>query len=590
MSSAPTHTADRAPTDQVENIKDTIESLVIAFILAFVFRGFLVEAFVIPTGSMAPTLFGKHGTELCTECGWEYAYGLPDRHRERDKIKCPNCDWETASHELLPYHVSRSRCNKGKQWFNRNLKPKNPEVAELISHLSFQPKSGDRILVFKWPFDLGGPLLEAQRWDVVVFKNPLNGEDNYIKRLVGLPNEVLEIIDGDVYTCRVDELDAETRDLLDELVEAKYQVFQEGNGGSSARLRDVQKKLTIALNSKYRIQRKTSIAQEALWRVVFHQDYLPREAQRKRLPPRWEATGLPAGGSRWNTSQPRIRFDGLGGDRQTIEFRGKSIVDFYAYNYGSRMGEPSEPVGDLRLKLVLDYAEGAGVLGLRLAKSDDVFAVEFDPNGEVVLERQGERVPHAQRLRKIAHMLPWKVGEPIEIEFGIVDYRVYVKINGATESLIETTDEDYAPQIEQLRRRNHRQRHPPRAQIYADDLNLTLAHVVLERDVHYKNGTPGSNKGHLPWGTTGSPIYLRDGEHFMLGDNSPASQDSRLWVKPGDYLRERGRDYQIGTVPADQLIGKAFFVYWPSGRRIHWLPLLKDYGMIPSVGKMRWIR
>ena len=87
MSSASIHTATRAPTDQVENIKDTIESLVIAFILAFVFRGFLVEAFVIPTGSMAPTLFGMHGTEICSECGWEYAYGLPDRHPEREKIK-----------------------------------------------------------------------------------------------------------------------------------------------------------------------------------------------------------------------------------------------------------------------------------------------------------------------------------------------------------------------------------------------------------------------------------------------------------------------------------------------------------------------
>ncbi len=132
MSSAPTHTAGRAPTDQVENIKDTIESLVIAFILAFVFRGFLVEAFVIPTGSMAPTLFGKHGTEICRDCGWEFAYGLPDRHAEREKIKCPNCDWEAASHELLPYHVSRNRCVKRKQWFQPNLKPKSPEVAELI--------------------------------------------------------------------------------------------------------------------------------------------------------------------------------------------------------------------------------------------------------------------------------------------------------------------------------------------------------------------------------------------------------------------------------------------------------------------------
>ena len=35
------------------DIKETIESILIAFILAFIFRGFVVEAYVIPTGSMA---------------------------------------------------------------------------------------------------------------------------------------------------------------------------------------------------------------------------------------------------------------------------------------------------------------------------------------------------------------------------------------------------------------------------------------------------------------------------------------------------------------------------------------------------------
>ena len=42
------------------SIIDTLQSLLIAFILAFTFRGFVVEAFVIPTGSMAPTLLGAH--------------------------------------------------------------------------------------------------------------------------------------------------------------------------------------------------------------------------------------------------------------------------------------------------------------------------------------------------------------------------------------------------------------------------------------------------------------------------------------------------------------------------------------------------
>ena len=54
--------------------RETIESIVIAFILAFVFRAFIVEAYRIPTGSMAPTLYGAHRTTICPDCGYEYAY------------------------------------------------------------------------------------------------------------------------------------------------------------------------------------------------------------------------------------------------------------------------------------------------------------------------------------------------------------------------------------------------------------------------------------------------------------------------------------------------------------------------------------
>ncbi len=583
------------PTDQVENIKDTIESLVIAFILAFVFRGFLVEAFVIPTGSMAPTLYGKHGTQICPDCGWEYAYGLPDRHPERERIRCPNCNWGSASHVELPYHGPR--CTKYDQWFGSNLERMNPRLAEQVSHLSFEPQSGDRILVFKWPFDLGGPVLDPQPWDVVVFKNPLNGEDNYIKRLIGVPGEVLEIIEGDVYTCSVDELDEQTRKLLGDVVEWKHRLVypSEGSDSPKSEIRKLQRKLVGVLNHKLTIRRKTPSAEKSLWRVVFHQDYLPpRTVRRSR--PRWAvrdaraagSTGFAgAGASRWDASTPRIRFDGQDHGRQTLQFTGKRITDFYAYNSGSPGSEAEEPVGDLRMKFVLEYSGGDGVLGLSLSKRDDVFTAEFSPDGEVSLVRTKAGTRPSPQVLEGARIPPWEPGKPLQVEFGNVDYRVYIKINGRDEPLFETTDEDYAPVISELRRKPSRSFSGPRAQIYADHLDITLAHLVLERDVHYKNSSPKNYRG---WGTTGNPIFLREGEYFVLGDNSPASQDSRLWTQPGAYLLERGEEYQVGTVPADQLIGKAFFVYWPSGYRIEWLPVLKRFGVIPNVGKMRWIR
>lgn len=50
--------APSRPSGSEGGIKETIESILVAFILAFIFRAFVMEAFVIPTGSMAPTLLG----------------------------------------------------------------------------------------------------------------------------------------------------------------------------------------------------------------------------------------------------------------------------------------------------------------------------------------------------------------------------------------------------------------------------------------------------------------------------------------------------------------------------------------------------
>ena len=84
MSTAVETQASKAP--EREGIKETIESIVIALILAFVFRAFVVEAFVIPTGSMAPTLYGAHGTIICEDCGVEFGYGLRDLAEKRKVV------------------------------------------------------------------------------------------------------------------------------------------------------------------------------------------------------------------------------------------------------------------------------------------------------------------------------------------------------------------------------------------------------------------------------------------------------------------------------------------------------------------------
>src|SRR5580704_117974 len=71
------------------NVKETIESILVAFILAFIFRAFVVEAFVIPTGSMAPTLLGAHMRFRCPDCGYRFDVNYPT-DSEGDDMNIPS--------------------------------------------------------------------------------------------------------------------------------------------------------------------------------------------------------------------------------------------------------------------------------------------------------------------------------------------------------------------------------------------------------------------------------------------------------------------------------------------------------------------
>ena len=66
------------------------------------------------------------------------------------------------------------------------------EKQKNADHQSF---NGDRILVSKFNYEFSEP----KRWDVIVFKFPGNAKQNYIKRLIGLPNETVWVRHGDIY-------------------------------------------------------------------------------------------------------------------------------------------------------------------------------------------------------------------------------------------------------------------------------------------------------------------------------------------------------------------------------------------------------
>jgi len=55
----------------------------------------------------------------------------------------------------------------------------------------------DRIFINKYEYKIG--VGQIQRADLVVFHFPLDPSQSYIKRVIGLPGDEVEIVDGDVY-------------------------------------------------------------------------------------------------------------------------------------------------------------------------------------------------------------------------------------------------------------------------------------------------------------------------------------------------------------------------------------------------------
>src|SRR3954471_27081 len=72
-------------------VRETIEAIAIAFALAFLFKTFEAEAFVIPTGSMAPTLMGRHKDVECPQCGYRYQVSASEEESEVPGRPTANC-------------------------------------------------------------------------------------------------------------------------------------------------------------------------------------------------------------------------------------------------------------------------------------------------------------------------------------------------------------------------------------------------------------------------------------------------------------------------------------------------------------------
>jgi signal peptidase I len=476
-SPSPTTEAPATETAAVAGVvRQTVDLMVVLCLGVLMFRTFAAEAYVVPTGSMAPTLLGHHRELTCPNCKFPFDVGV-DEEGPSARPVCPNC---------------------GLQDFEGQ-----PAVAS----------SGDRVLVQKFLFDFRPP----ERWEAAVFHFPADPSQAYVKRVVALPGESVRIIDGDVWV-----------------------------DGSIARKRldDVR----------------------AMRILVHDARYVPADSSRF---PRWvygRGSSRSPGPSGWSREGDGFRHEvALGHTRDLddwlvyrhwdpVQNRYASVHDHYGYNGGDVHAD--NPVTDLAIDARVRVGADVESVSLFVRSGGDRFVVRVPVGSHDPVSVA--RNDLSERVLALANPMsaPVEPGEerPHAIEAAVFDHRLMVAVDD--QLLFEPLD--YDDPHDGLRNDES----PVAVGVRGGSAAVTDLKVF--RDVYYTASLGGPRRS--PHGVS-EPYQLKDGEYFVLGDNSPVSNDSRFW--PGSPV-----------VPRSLFLGKPFLVHLPGravalevfGRSVYWIP------------------
>ncbi len=542
----------KAPAASSDGLRETVESLVVAFILAFLFRTFEAEAFVIPTGSMAPTLLGRHKDVECEQCRCQYRIGAS-----------VELDSDTS---LLINRIERSVC---------------PNCQFVNDVKDLPPFPGDRIVVTKLT-------AEPQRFEVIVFKYPEKPYMNYIKRCVGMPNETIRIRQGDLFR-RQDE--GQEWEILRKPTTDKQQAIQlpvyddryrsslESNGWPARWAGVTESKSRDAVGGW--AADETGFAETSTATYSVSADSEAKWLRYRLFVPDSRVWNALEAGKPLPAPRAALISDFCGYNKTSVEFGGNNDLRTHGDYW----------VGDLTFDFDIDIEEAGtdSQLTLELIEGVNVYRAIFDVGtGELRLTRTWEGAEST--LATVPTAL--KGTGKHSLRFANVDNRLAVWIDEASidfggAELIASDEE--IPTLSDL----------CPVGVGAKNMQVAVSDLMLYRDIYYRDDTYSgedqtgfaevtneygqfrtlSEYIHSPvdWGKayaagrSNREHHLRrlvtyelgDDEYLMFGDNSPRSQDSRLFNQGSRVSRDMV--FQRHAVPGSAIVGKAFFVYWPHG-------------------------
>lgn len=391
-------------------LRENIEAVVVAFIMALVIRCFCLEVFKIPTGSMFPTLYG-------------------------------------------------------------------------------QQENGDRIVVNKLAYIFD----PVERFDVAVFRYPLDTSKNYIKRVIGLPDEDLKIIGGDI--------------------------FVRPHGSPEP----------------FRIARKPLRTQQSLW-ILFP---LPRLAATGDDPLKvddnsvlkvWHIPGgsqAEADGFVLDAASP------LG--KEPIHLSKDRPVD---NDYGPD-DNSHDRVHDIKLDARVTLEGASPAVWFSLRDRDMRFRLVLEAGKPAVLEKElyGPRRGRNGSDRTILHYTP-PAGRTLHLEWMAFDGTLVALVDGqeiARDEYRTTEDDLPASDTSRMVDYSDAEHSPLAAGILSGRCRLGSLRVF--RDIHYlaepQNGGASVFRGK-------SELAVPPHHYFVMGDHTTNSSDSRAWR--ARFVTVRGPD------------------------------------------------
>ncbi|MGL4419600.1 MAG: S26 family signal peptidase, partial [Gemmataceae bacterium] len=393
----PPYTPPPAAKPWSDVIREGVETIVFVVVLVFLLKQFVVEAFVIPTGSMAESLYGYQKMVTCAECGYEFPLNSscevdPQNGVMRRHVMgycCPNCRY--------------------KQVFSKeNLPPFNG--------------SGDRVLVHK----TSQHIEDVQAGDVVVFKYPVKPQieynaQNYIKRAWGRGGETVAIWRGDLYVCKGIEYPADEKD------EAQLPLFPRPERPQDAwetryvyhNADRAQKKFEQSRIAGFppgvggfELIRKPDDLAMTMRRIVNDNNFQSKYLAQKNVPVRWKAETTD-----WTPESNGKGFAHQGASLGWLRYRHTPVQDwpalaapkppavtatvidnFLGYNaeigpdgsFANNHGNEDHRfwVGDLMLECTAEIIDPAAEIVLELSKGENRFQAKLS-SGQLTLTRTG---------------------------------------------------------------------------------------------------------------------------------------------------------------------------------------------------------